>query len=73
MPAGADAGDEDIEPLREIGEDLPRGGGGMNVDIDGIFELLGNPGPGILRGSSSARAIAPFMPFSRGVRSKVAP
>ena len=50
MAAGADAGDEDIEPFGEIGEDFLRGGAGVNLDIGRVFELLGNPGAGVLGG-----------------------
>ena len=41
--------------------------------LAGFSNCCGIQAPGVCAASSSARAMAPFMPFSRGVRSKVAP
>ena len=38
-----------------------------------LSNWLGIHAPGVCATSSIARSIAPFMPFSRGVRSKLAP
>ena len=41
--------------------------------LAGFSNCCGIHAPGVVATSSAARAIAPFMPFSRGVSSKVAP
>ena len=41
--------------------------------LAGLSNCCGIQAPGVLATISSARAIEPFMPFSRGVRSKLAP
>ena len=41
--------------------------------LAGFSNCCGIQVPGVCACNSSARAMAPFMPFSRGVRSKLAP
>ena len=41
--------------------------------LAGLSNCAGIQAPGVSATISSARAMAPFMPFSRGVRSKLAP
>ena len=41
--------------------------------LAGLSNCCGIQAPGVPATISSARAIEPFMPFSRGVRSKLAP
>lgn len=41
--------------------------------LAGLLNCCGIHAPGVAATISSARAIEPFMPFSRGVRSKLAP
>src|SRR3546814_20163241 len=44
VPAGADAGDDDVDRrVAEILEDLARGGAGVDFDIGRVLELLRHP------------------------------
>ena len=58
---------------REVGQDFLRRGLRMDVGVGRVLELLRNPGAGVCACSSSARAMAPFMPFFRGRQVKLAP
>ena len=73
MAAGADAGDQVVEALGEVGEDLGRGGAPVDLDVRRVLELLRHPAPGVSATISLARAIAPGIPFSLGVSSSSAP
>ena len=72
--AGADAGHEDVELAAGIAARSPRPWcGGGSSGLDGFWNCCGMKLSGIVFSSSSARAMAPFMPFSRGVSSSSAP
>ena len=73
VAAGPDAGDQHVEAVREVLGDLARGRAHVHIDVRRVLELLRHPRSGVCAMSSFARAIDPFMPFSRGVSSNFAP
>ena len=70
--AGADAGDDDVHPAVGVVPDLLRRGLAVDRGLAGLSNWPMISEPGISRRSSSARAIAPFMPFAPGGQHQLA-
>ena len=49
VPASADARDDRVHPVREVGGDLLGGGADVDVDVSRVLELLRDPGARRLR------------------------
>ncbi len=49
MAAGADASDQRVQPVGEVGQDFLRRGAGVDVGVGGVFKLLRYPRVGGLR------------------------
>ena len=72
--AGADGGDEDIHlAARYRPRFLPPWSGGGSSGLAGFSNCCGIHELGVFCRSSSARAMAPFMPSAPGVRTSFAP
>ena len=73
VAAGADARDQEVDPVREVAQDLRSSRARWISGLAGFSNCCGIHAPSIWETSSSARAIAPFIPSSRGVSSSSAP
>jgi hypothetical protein len=73
VPARAHARDQPVEARGKVLENLARRAFGVHAHVRGVVELRGHPRLRHARRQLLARAIAPFMPSSRGVSSNVAP
>ena len=49
VATGANAGDQHVQPLGEVGQDFLRRGAGVDVGVGGVFKLLRHPRVGGLR------------------------